>query len=372
MSALFPVPPARLQELARAEGAVLAAETPDGLDAIAFAAALRLRGGAGLFVTRDEGRAAAAEAAVAFFTPELEIIRLPGWDNLPFDRISPTPAVAAQRSAVLSRLARRKAGEAALLVIATASAVTQRAAPRARLAPASFSAAVGEIVDSEALETYLQVNGYARAGTVRAPGDYAVRGGVTDVFPPGAAAPIRFDFFGDQLESIRAFDPETQRSTAQLKRADLTPVSEILMDDESVRRFRAKFVDSFGVAADPMYDSVTAHMRRQGMEQWLPFFYERLETVLDYIGPEALIGLEHLAEESCKERYDQAKEHFEARRAAPLARGATPFRAPQPDALYLSPEALAETFDGRRVRRFTPFAEVARGMVISLGGKAGR
>jgi transcription-repair coupling factor (superfamily II helicase) len=372
MSGLFPISADRLQEIARRPGAALVAGAPDGLDALAFAAALRLRGGLGLFVTRDEGRADGVEAAVNFFAPELETLRLPGWDNLPYDRISPSPAVAAQRTAALARLAKRKEDEPPLLVIATASAVTQRAAPRARVAKAAFSAVAGETVDVAALEEYLQVNGYGRASTVRAPGDFAVRGGVTDVFPPGAKEPIRFDFFGDQLESIRAFDPETQRSTTSLKRADLTPVSEVLLDDESVRRFRAKFVDAFGVGADAMYEAVTAHIRRQGVEQWLPFFYERLESVLDYAGKRALIGLEHLAEEACKERFEQTKEHFDARHAAPLSRGAAPFRAPPPDALYLSPAHLAEALEDRPLRRFTPFEQAARGHVIELGAKAGR
>ncbi|HWA21183.1 MAG TPA: transcription-repair coupling factor [Caulobacterales bacterium] len=360
-----------LQDIGRREGALLVCGAPDGLDAAAFAAALRLRGGVGLFVTRDESRAASAEAVMGFFAPELETVRLPGWDNLPYDRISPTPAVAAQRTAVLARLAKRKDGEPPLCVVATASGITQRAAPRARVGAASFSAAAGAIVDTEELEKYLQVNGYGRAGTVRAPGDFAIRGGVIDVFPPGAKEPIRFDFFGDRLEAIRGFDPETQRSTQQLKRADLTPVSEVLLDDESVRRFRAKFVDAFGVGADQMYEAVTAHIRRQGVEQWLPYFYERLETVFDYIGAGAIVGLEHLAEDACKERFDQAKEHFDARKAAPIIRGASPFRAPAPDQLYLSPASLAETLAGLRVRRFTPFEEPARDR-IELNAKPGR
>ncbi len=206
---------------------------------------------------------------------------------------------------------------------------------------------------------------------MRAPGDFAIRGGVTDVFPPGAKEPIRFDFFGDQLESLRAFDPETQRSTQQLKRIDLTPVSEVLLDDDSVRRFRAKFVDNFGVGSDQMYEAVTAHIRRQGVEQWLPYFYERLETVFDYAGAAALIGFEHLAEDSCKERYDQAKEHFEARRSAPMIRGASPFRGPAPEQLYLSPEALVAELAPLRVRRFTPFDEAGRDR-IDLSAKPGR
>jgi transcription-repair coupling factor (superfamily II helicase) len=272
----------------------------------------------------------------------------------------------------LTRLATRKPDEPALLVVTTASAVAQRAPPRARLAQAAFATKVGATVRPDEIELYAITNGYGRASTVRAPGDYALRGGVLDIFPPGAPEPLRFDFFGDQMDAIRAFDPETQRSTRQLREAKLTPVSEILLDADSVGQFRRVFAQSYGAVTDPVYDAVNARMRRQGIEQWLPFFYPTLETIFDYVGESALIGFEHLAEEARAERWAQAVEHYDSRAIAPTPRGGTPFRAPQPKTLYLDDVAFNEAMARRPVRVFTPFAAPEGQATISVGAREGR
>jgi transcription-repair coupling factor (superfamily II helicase) len=360
-----------IETLARAKEALVVTGAPEGADAAGLAEAARRRGGVTLFVARDESRASQFEAAARFFAPELETLRLPAWDTLPYDRISPAAAVAAQRCAALAALARRGQGAAPLLVIATASAVAQRVPPRARLSAAAFAAKAGSETSMAELESYLVVNGYARASTVRAPGEFAVRGGLMDVFAPGAAEPLRFDFFGDELEAIRAFDPDTQISKRPLKEAVLTPVSEVLLDDESVLRFRKRFSQAFGAVSDPLYDAVSAHIRRQGIEQWLPYFYDGLETVFDYAGPDAMVAFDALAEDALHERVETARDHYESRRTAPLARGAAPFRAPAPDALYLADADMAGALGPRAVRRFTHFESEAKHQ-LNLGAKQGR
>ncbi len=359
-----------IETLATSKDALVVTGAPEGVDAAALAEAARLRGGVTLFVARDETRAAQFEAAAKFFAPELETLRLPAWDTLPYDRISPAAAVAAQRCAALAALAQRGEKDAPLLVVATASAVAQRVPPRARLAAGAFAARAGAETSMAELEGYLVVNGYSRASTVRAPGEFAVRGGLIDVFPPGAGEPLRFDFFGDTLETIRSFDPETQISKAKLKAALLTPVSEVLLDDTTVLQFRRRFGQAFGAVSDPLYDSVSARIRRQGVEQFLPFFYEQLETVFDYAGEDALIAFDALAEEAVKERVETARDHYESRKGAPIARGGTPFRAPEPELLYLDGDALAAAV-GARALRFTHFDTDAKTQ-LDLGGRPGR
>ncbi|MGE0742611.1 MAG: transcription-repair coupling factor [Hyphomonadaceae bacterium] len=360
-----------IETLAKSKDALVVTGAPDGADAAALAEAARLRGGVTLFVARDETRAAQFEAAAKFFTPELATLRLPAWDTLPYDRISPAAAVAAQRCAALTALARRNASEAPLLVIATASAVAQRVPPRDRLAKGAFSATAGDETSMQELESYLLVNGYSRASTVRASGEFAVRGGLMDVFPPGADEPLRFDFFGDTLETIRSFDPETQISKAKHKSALLTPVSEVLLDELTVLQFRRRFTQSFGAVSDALYDSVSARIRRQGVEQWLPFFYERLETVFDYAGEGALVVFDALAEEALKERVETARDHYESRKGAPIARGGSPFRAPEPDLLYLNGDALDAALAKLALRRFTHFDTDAKKQ-LDLGARLGR
>ncbi|HWA00762.1 MAG TPA: transcription-repair coupling factor [Caulobacterales bacterium] len=357
--------------MARTADALAVSGAPEGLDAAALAAATRLRGGVTVFVARDETRASQFDAAVKFFAPELATLRLPAWDSLPYDRISPAAAVAAQRCAALAALARRKDGDGPLVVIATASAVAQRVPPRKRMAEAAYSARAGSDASMEELEAYLLTNGYSRSSTVRAAGEFAVRGGLIDVFPPGAAEPLRFDFFGDVLETIRAFDPETQISKRTLTGALLTPVSEILFDDETVLRFRKSFAQAFGAVNDLVYDAVSARIRRQGVEQWLPFFYDKLETVFDYAGETALVAFDALADEALKDRVETAQDHYESRKNAPMSRGAAPFRAPEPKALYLVDDALGDALGKRPVRRFTHF-ESEGGQTLSLGAHVGR
>ncbi len=363
--------PRLVETLAKAKDALVVTGAPEGVDAAALGEAARLRGGVTLFVARDETRASQFEAAVRFFAPKLATLRLPAWDTLPYDRISPAAAVAAQRCAALAALARRPANDPPLLVIATASAVAQRTPPRRKMGEGAFSAKTGDELEMAQLESYLVVNGYARASTVRAAGEFAVRGGLIDVFAPGAGEPLRFDFFGDTLEAIRSFDPETQISKAKLSQALLTPVSEVLLDDASVLHFRKRFGQAFGAVSDPLYDSVSARIRRQGVEQWLPFFYDTLDTVFDYVGIEALVAFDALAEEAIKERVETARDHFESRRSAPVPRGGAPFRAPAPDLLYLGEDALRVALGARTVRRFTHFDSDVKNR-LDLGVRAGR
>jgi len=368
-----------LDRIARAEGALVVSGAPEGYDALVFCDAARLRGGLSLFIARDEARARAFHRACSFFAPDLETLRLPSWDCQPYDRISPSPRTAARRAGALHRLAVRESGERTLLVvIATVNSVIQRCAPRAVMAEGGVHAASGGTLDIEQLKAYLAVNGYARASTVAERGDYAIRGGVVDVWPADAESPVRLDFFGDAIESVRAFDPETQRTTKQLKAADFTPVSEIALDEDAVSRFRSGFLKRFGggVSSDPVYETVSAGGRPAGAEHWLPLFHAQVDTVFDYVGTSALVGLDALVEEARDERLEQIRDYYEARKDAQTAPPKGGLAAPvyhplEPEALYM-PAAEWETrlaaFDRRR---FTAFQEPGD-HVVALTGRQGR
>ena len=131
---------------------------------------------------------------------------------------------------------------------------------------------------------WLELNGFTRASTVREPGEYAVRGGILDLYPPGMDMPVRFDFFGDAIETIRAFDAQTQRSEGALRALDLVPVAEFQLVTETIRRFRTGYVAQFGATTpdDLLYEAVSEGRRYPGMEHWLPLFHDRLETLFDY------------------------------------------------------------------------------------------
>src|SRR5580700_6426090 len=272
----------------------------------------RARGGLNVFVARDGSRANAFEAAMGFFAPEMEILRLPAWDCLPYDRVGPSASVSAERMATLTRLARGGWGKTPVLLLTHAPALIQRLPPKAAVLAAGYSASVGASVDMADLERYFAVNGYHRASTVSERGEFAVRGGVIDVFPPGAEEPVRLDLFGDVLESIRAFDPVSQRSTGRLNTIELMPVSEVLLDKDSIARFRHAYGAAFGASTeDPLYAAVSEGARRGGMEHFLPLFYPRLETLFDYLPDDTLVALDHLAEAARDERLAMIGDAFE-------------------------------------------------------------
>ena len=363
--------------IARAKGQARVCGVPEGLDALVFADSAKLRGGLNVFIARDDSRAAAFASALEFFAPEIEVLRLPAWDCQPYDRISPSPRVAARRAATLADIANGD-DSATRFVVTTVNAVAQRCAPLSVMKGAGQTIRPGNQVDSEALKAHFSANGYARATTVMEPGDYAVRGGVIDVFPPGNDEPVRLDFFGDTLESIRSFDPETQRSTRQLTELVLTPVSEVLLDETSISRFRSGFVRTFGAVqhGDPVYEAVSAGARPAGVEHWLPLFYSETATVFDYLPESALISIDPLAREAFDERLSQVKDYFQARQIAAeqahdSALSAPAYRALDPEALYFADSDWEASLEGRTLRHFTPFSEPGEN-TVDIGGKQGR
>ncbi len=240
-------------------------------------------------ICRDGPRMAMLSRALGFFAPDIEILEFPAWDCLPYDRVSPHAAIVAQRMTALARLAGVKGRERPAVLLTTVNAILQRVPARAIVGKQSLSAAPGNVLPMSGITHWLELNGFNRASTVREPGDYAVRGGIIDLFAPGMGDPVRLDFFGDTLESIRSFDPETQRTNADLRALDLVPMAEFQLTSDTIRLFRTGYVAAFGAAApdDVLYEAVSEGRRHAGMEHWLPLFHQRLETLFDYLGYEA-------------------------------------------------------------------------------------
>lgn len=357
-----------LDMLARLSAPTVINGAPFGLDLLALQRALEARGGIAMYVARDDKAAATALKLALFNRPAMEVVRLPGWDNLPYDRISPSPAIAAARCAGLAALAQRQSDSKPCLVITTASALVQRVPPVETLRTSSFSVGVGGRVEQTALTDYLGVNGYIRGSTVSEKGEYSIRGGKVDIFPPNSAEPVRLDLFGDEVESIKTFDPETQLSNRQQNSVTLAPVSEILFAEETQSLFRVRYLEELGSpAGDPMYEAARAEIRRQGLEGWLPLFHQRMDTLFEYIGPNALIGMGYLAPEAAAERWRQAVDYYEARlEAAGEGREA---KVLKPSALYLDEDEVQRRLGQMGVARFT--AASGQGG-FDLGGTNGR
>ena len=199
---------------------------PEGYDA-AVIGRLVAEGHAGrwLHVCRDDGRMARFASALAFFHPDVEALTFPAWDCLPYDRVSPNGEILSRRIDTLTRLA--SAGpETPLVVLTTINALVQRVPPRRLFDGRVLTLRPSGHIGLDRLQSFFRNNGYVRTDTVREPGEFAVRGGIIDLYPAGAPQPLRLDFFGDTIESIRSFDPLTQRSTGAATEANLRPVSE--------------------------------------------------------------------------------------------------------------------------------------------------
>ncbi|MDB5422392.1 MAG: transcription-repair coupling factor, partial [Brevundimonas sp.] len=343
---------------------------PEGLDALTVAERLRARGGVGVFVARDYQRAGIFTQALKFFAQDIEVVDFPAWDCLPYDRLSPTASISAERMATLTHLAGRpNSDRSPLLIVTTVGAATQRTPPREVTQSAGFDAKVGLDLDQVALEKYFTTNGYMRASTVNERGEYAIRGGVIDVFPPGFEEPVRLDMFGSELESIRTFDPATQRSTGQRKSVSLSPVSEALLDAETISRFRTGYLGLFGAGGDdPLYVAISEGARRQGMEHWLPLLYPGLETLFDYLPDDAPVFLDYQVEAARAERWTLTADAYEARREASKTKGGASNRALPPERLYLTEGDWNSALAGRDVRRLTPFDTTGE----DAGGRLGK
>lgn len=343
---------------------------PEGYDALLLTRRRAEWTGSLLHVARDDTRLARLAEAIGFFAPEIEILRFPAWDCLPYDRVSPNPELVSERIATLGRLMEPARGPR--LVLTTINALIQRVPPRAMFAQTSLTLRVNDSADPETLILFLESNGYGRANTVMEPGEYAVRGGIVDLFPAGEPEPIRVDFFGDTVESLRRFDPTTQRSSGTVPELILRPVSEVMLDADSIARFRTQWRELFGptAAADPIYMSISEGRRHPGMEHWVPLFHESMDTLVDYL-PELSISLDHQATEVLDNRLEMVADHYEARRAVPRD-GEVPYRPLPPGRLYLDRHGWNTMLSHVPVVQFSPYLRPDGATGVDGGGRPGK
>ena len=354
------------------------AGVPEGLDALLIArqaaeAHAAKPGAMILHVARDDRRLEALEAGLSFFAPDLKVIPFPAWDTVPYDRVGPNAEIVARRITSLAKLvlgARKEAG----VVLTTVNAILQRLPPREAIRRSLRPLASGQRVDMNGLIERLASAGFVRTGTVMEPGEFAVRGGIVDIFPPGRINPVRLDFFGDTLESIKSFDAETQRTKQLVQKLVLMPISEVAFGEGGIATFRKRYVELFGgnTAEDPLYQAVSAGQRYPGQDHWLPLFHTTLETLFDYVDPVA-VGFDHLADEAVKQRFEQIGEHFAARADSleTTKFGAPPYKPVPPEMMFLGAKDWGAALANVQVRRFNVFDEDKPG-VKQVGARAGR
>ncbi len=357
---------------------ILAAKTPLNLAALArgaqplvladLARAAKTRA---VFIAPDEAAMQAIADSATFFAPELEVITFPAWDCLPYDRASPALSISARRLAALHRLQAKT--DKPQLLVTTINAVLQRVATPFRIRENVRLLKPGMEIGRESLIALLQRQGYSRTDTVADAGEYAVRGSIFDIYPSGLDAGLRLDFFGDELETLRLFDPNTQRSSGVAEQHLLLPASEALLDEDSVKRFRTRYREMFGANAtgDPLYQAVSDGRRLAGMEHWLPLFEERMVTLFDHLGDADTIVIDSGAMSAADERLGDIADYFAARRDAG-AKAPGSYRPLSPDALYLTKDELAGLLQDHPVHRADIFAQPESASVVDFGFTGGR
>src|SRR3954470_820075 len=306
-------------------------------------------------VCRDGSRMQQLARALDFFAPDLPVLQFPAWDCQPYDRVSPHGGILAQRLTTLARLSRLVGHDKPLIVLTTVNAIVQRVPARDTMAGQALSVAPGHVVPMDSVVAWLEHNGYTRSSTVRESGEYAVRGGILDLFPAGLDQPVRLDFFCDTLETIPTFDAESQRTLLDMRRLDLMPVSELQLVTETIRRFRMGYVAAFGAPErdDALYEAVSEGRRHPGMEHWLPLFQERMDTLFDYLR-DAPVAIEPQGEDAARERFEQINDYYEARREAlEHPGGGAVYKPLPPDRLYLTQEEWSKRLHESALARLT-------------------
>ncbi|MEL7706986.1 transcription-repair coupling factor [Citromicrobium bathyomarinum] len=324
-----------------------------------------------VFVAPDDSAMRAVADAARYFAPELSVIEFPAWDCLPYDRASPALSISTQRLSALHRLQAEKG--APQLLVTTANAVVQRMLTPFRIREAVRELKPGVHIGHESLTQLLQKQGYSRTDTVIDAGEFAVRGSIFDIFPSGLEQGLRLDFFGDELESLRLFDPNTQRTTGTLDSFLLLPASEVLLEDATIKRFRAGYRERFGANAtqDPLYEAVSEGRRQAGMEHWLPLFEEKLATLFDHLGGSDPVVIDVGALAAFEERLGDIAE-YRRTRTETAGQKAGSYRPLDPQALYLTEDEIGTTLETRPVHRATGFDEPESDSVIDFGFRSAR
>jgi transcription-repair coupling factor (superfamily II helicase) len=265
-----------------------------------------------LLIEPDSRSLERRRAELGFFAPPgLRILTLPDWEVLPYDVFSPHPDITSERLLALAELPTLERG----IVLATADTLLQRLPPQSYVAGRSFSLSVGDRLALDAFRLRLAESGYSSVSQVAGPGEYALRGSLLDVFPMGAEEPLRIDLFDDEIEAIRTFDPQTQRSSASLTSVRLLPAREMPLDGDAVRAFRRRYRTRF--EGDPtrslIYRGVSDGIAPAGIEFYLPLFFDETGTVFDYLPARTvcadlcgdLDGLIGRSWQALQERYEQ-------------------------------------------------------------------
>ena len=296
---------------------------PEGLDAYFLVNKFLSEGKSVIHVARDDTRALSLKTAVKFFDPAITVLEFPAWDCLPYDRVSPNKEISCLRMATLTSLVSESAG--VKLVITTVNAISQRVPPKEFIASVALFLHVTKSYNREFLISQLVDLGYMNTPSVEEKGDFAVRGGIIDIFPPNMNSPVRLDFFGDQLDQLKVFDAETQLSGDSISKILLCPVSEVVLNEKQIKSFRNSYRHTFGSNGmnDPLYEAISSGRNYLGYEHWGSMFYSKMDTLLNYVSENTPISCDYGVDQILEKRWLTVNQQFD-NRSADLNSGSPP------------------------------------------------
>ncbi|MEG8098852.1 transcription-repair coupling factor [Candidatus Liberibacter brunswickensis] len=267
-----------------------------------------------LYICSDERDLININKILKFVVPNIKVIIFPAWDCLPYDRISPSPSVVTDRLSCISHLNSCNSSKETIIILTTVSALMCRSINLMSIKDCEFSIKSKDHISMAKIIEKLEINGFQRVNTVYKVGEYAVRGGILDIYGPTEKYPVRLDFFGDNIESIRLFDSGTQRTIRKIYVFKINTLSEVVLTPENISLFRENYLANFGVTTqeDPLYDSISQGRRYPGMEHWLPFFYKNIETIFPYLS-EFYIVIDPFVKDTARNRSQLIQDYYEAR-----------------------------------------------------------
>lgn len=293
----------------------------------------------------------------AAFPNPLKILTFPEWDCLPYDRISPSQDITNERLQTLYELMSSPTDNTPILVLTSGTALIQRLPPRFSLEGQTLTLTKGKRIAFSEIITYLTHKGYHRTETVRESGEFAVRGDIIDLFPTGNKHPLRINFFGDEIESIRLFDPLSQSSMENQDTLILSPNSEICLTDDTIKTFRQNYRRLFGATPTPLYESISQGRRYGGMEHWLSLFFPQMSTLFDYL-PNALILQEHGVNDAIRTRLELIQDYYHNRSQKLPGDKSPPFNPILPQDLFMTLPEWVKNAQDLVDQELSPFQEI--------------
>ncbi len=309
---------------------------------------------------------------LTFIAPETEVLMLPAWDTVPYDRVSPNPTVLSKRIDTLAKIVLEKSPKKKRIVLTSIGAAIQKLPPKKIFFNTRKNIKLHDKLIFDDFLHYAAINGYSRVEQVMESGEYAVRGDIIDIFPSGAENPLRIDLFDDEVERLRLFEVETQRSIKDLTFYNFDSANEVVLDKNTIKTFRSKYREAFGAAGikDEIYESISEGKKYLGMENWLPFFYEEsLPDLFDYL-PQADIVLGIDAENALKAKEETIADHYDARLEALKIKDVSEidrYRPVEPEQMFLSRKEFMNRISGKNYCRLSNLSLPGGEDVINFG-----